>query len=752
MKTPFRIPFELTAASVLVLAAAGAVADEERYSPLALSLATTGESPLQGSGGIVGLGLEYTSDDNFMFGQYNGRHEKGTDLNGGLQWQDFSRGDSYWQVSLADVGLDTREGIATWGRPGRLKVTVGFDSQLQVRNDSGRTPFRGGSNLTLPGDWQSGATTADFGNLDDALRGFGRELERDRYFAGLDMQLSDHWRLDANVSFEEKDGTADVAGAIYADASQGDAVHLPMPIDQETTEFDLGLGFTSSSFQVEGRIGYSDFDNKEDVLIWQNPYSASGRRVSYPDGIGGLGTAPDSEQLSGRITGQYIFSPTSRLQFDGSYAITEQDQRFLDYSVNPDLTVTEPLPRSDYDAELTTGAFGARLIIRPMAKLGLEGFYRHRNRDYDTPRDGYRYIRGDGGNQPRSALTVYNTAHDYRSDTLGLEASYRLPLRSRLKFEYAFEMVERENAAVEETEEDRITVGYRIQPWDNFTANLELHYGDRWADTYQWDQSYFALLDVELINATPDNQRYITHPELSQYYMSNRTREQGKLDLNWLPADSWILNFSLLVSNDDYDKTYTGLRYAYNERYNLSASYNPGEKVSATLYGGYDRYESEQMGRAFRGGAEKNAFEIYPPLPQASDPDRDWRADVTNDSITLGANLHWQAADDLEVEADYSYVDTESDQRFRTYGAADLNPENLPTVETTLHHFEASGTWHMREDLSLKLHYQYYRFDSDDWARQGVAADTIGEVLTFGERNPNEKIHYVGASVLYRWQ
>ena len=67
-------------------------------------------------------------------------------------------------------------------------------------------------------------------------------------------------------------------------------------------------------------------------------------------------------------------------------------------------------------------------------------------------------------------------------------------------------------------------------------------------------------------------------------------------------------------------------------------------------------------------------------------------------------------------------------------------------------HFVASGTWHMREDLSLKMDYQYYRYSSDDWALQGVQADTIDKVLTFGARNPNEQIHYVGVSAIYRWK
>ena len=33
-----------------------------------------------------------------------------------------------------------------------------------------------------------------------------------------------------------------------------------------------------------------------------------------------------------------------------------------------------------------------------------------------------------------------------------------------------------------------------------------------------------------------------------------------------------------------------------------------------------------------------------------------------------------------------------------------------------------------------------------------IEANTIDKVLTFGQSNPNEDIHYVGASVIYSWQ
>ena len=157
MKHRNRIPFPLTVASALVLAANAALAETEEaagediFTPLLLEtrpLSTRWQTDYAGS---AQLGLGYVSDDNYMFGQYNGLHEDGVTLIGNLRWQDFSNSDSYWRASVDDLGLDTREGELTWGRSDKLRVTVGFDSQLQVRNNTGRTPFRGSdNNLDLP--------------------------------------------------------------------------------------------------------------------------------------------------------------------------------------------------------------------------------------------------------------------------------------------------------------------------------------------------------------------------------------------------------------------------------------------------------------------------------------------------------------------------------------------------------------------------------------------------------------------------
>jgi hypothetical protein len=119
--------------------------------------------------------------------------------------------------------------------------------------------------------------------------------------------------------------------------------------------------------------------------------------------------------------------------------------------------------------------------------------------------------------------------------------------------------------------------------------------------------------------------------------------------------------------------------------------------------------------------------------------------------VTLGANLQWQMAPDLALTLDYSFVDTKARQDLSTQPGGSVTATDLPAVNTHLHHVQASGVWQLRKNLSLQLDYQFYAYTSDDWAWDDVQADSIARVLTFGQGNPNEDIHYVGASAIYRW-
>lgn len=760
MKYPARPKVQLTAASVLVMMASGVLAqsaatagdEAPSYRPLALMNQPPTLQRKSDYAGAMELGAAYTSDDNYMFGQYNGLSEEEVTLIGNLSWQNLNAGDGYWQVSLSDLGLDTRQGQVTWGIRDQVKVSLEFDAQQQERNNSGATPFLGDSDQQLPGNWVAGLTTGEFSSLDSALQTFDRTLDRDRVTLGAEARLNKNWQLETSLSYEEKEGYGETGAGIYIDGSSADAVLLRSPVNYRTTEFDLGLSYDAERLHLRGQVSYSDFDNKDDALIWQNPYSAFGPSVAYPNGNGGLSVTPDNEHVSGRLTGHYIFSSTTRLQFDSSYAVASQDQSYLPYSANTAATLTTPLPRESFDGEVATTTTNIRLLLRPMPKLSTELFYKLRDRDYDASRDGYLYVRGDAGDQPEAALTVYNSTHDLTTQTAGFEASYRLPRRSKLGFEYAYINTQRSNAAVEETEEDRYTLSYRIQPSSTFSARTQLQFADRAADTYEWAQSYYSLLDTQLINATPDNQRYINHPNLQQHHLANRERWEGKVDLSYLPAPSWNLNLNLLWRDDDYDKSKLGLTRSQWGRAHFSAVFTISDTMSAGAYAGYDRFEGSQSSRAFRGGQEKNAFAVYAPLPLASDPTQDWNIDATDSSVSVGVNLQWQLSPEIQLNFDYNLVNTTGEQAFATPVASSLSVSDLPDVDTRLHQIEASGVWQLRSNLSLQLAYQFYSYKTNDWAWNNLQADTLDKVLTFGQTNPNEDIHYVGASVRYYWQ
>ena len=70
------------------------------------------------------------------------------------------------------------------------------------------------------------------------------------------------------------------------------------------------------------------------------------------------------------------------------------------------------------DGEAETGTLNARFWLRPLQKLDLDLFFNGRERNYDNPRDGYRYIRGDGSSQPAAFGLPGSTVSSFSQATI----------------------------------------------------------------------------------------------------------------------------------------------------------------------------------------------------------------------------------------------------------------------------------------------------------------------------------------------
>jgi len=708
--------------------------------------------------GWVEVGFDFTSDDNFSFGQYNGHYEDDLQPIFSLdyrQWQkDKQTTPSYWDVQLWDVGTPIQQGSISYAQPGSFKLTARYDQQFQAGNSTGRTPFigAGSSDLTLPQNWVSAGSSLGMSELNSSLLSFEQEKERNKFTLDYQQSLMEGWSLSSTLSSEKKTGQQTMGGAFYIDASNPHAIILVEPINQTTTEFDFAVQYGNDQMNLNASYLFSHFDTQETDLQWQNPYDANyGVDVDYPNGVGQMSLAPDNQMHQFRINGNYLINPRYRIQADGSFGRASQDESFLPYSVNPSLTVNTPAPRQSLDGKVDTTTFDIGLYGRPMNKLSVNLKYHFDDRNNQTSRDGYNYIKGDSADQQDDKYTVYNRPYSTQKNRFDLEGSYRLPYQAKASLGYRFENVSRYNTSVEDTDESTIHAGLRVRPFNNTSAKVSLAFSDRAASTYQWDQSYYALLDSELINETPDSQRYNNHPSLSQYYMSNREKTVAKVNLNFIPDRLWSHNLFLIWDDNHYDKTSLGLEADNRQNMTLSSSYLPSTTLSVTAYYSYDLYNAEQNGRSFRGGVEKNAFVTVAPFPQASDPTRDWYSELDDTTHALGFNIEWQAIPSLvDIEFDYNFVDTEGKQTFNTGGASDLAGTSLPAIESRLHHIKLGSTYYFQKDLSIKLNYQFYRLSEKNWAIDDMSADSVDKVVLTEERSANDNIHFVGLSVLYR--
>jgi MtrB/PioB family decaheme-associated outer membrane protein len=587
--------------------------------------------------------------------------------------------------------------------------------------------------------------------FDQSARRFDQELERERWSIALDKALGNGLTLNTAFSSEHKSGTDVMGAAIYIDASNGHAAALPRPVDQTTNTFNLGLALLRDKLSLELSYLYASFENEDSALRWQNPFDAGfGAVVDYPAGTGQIALEPDNSTHRLRLLGSYRISPTLRFNFDGSYAETTQDDSFLPYTVNNDLTVGEDPFRQDLNGEITTSTFNGAVYYRPLRKLTLQSKWRYEERDNNSPRDGYRYVRGDGTDQPGSAFTVYNTTHSRTVNSYEFEGSYRMPRHTRLSLNYTYQETERENAAVEETEDDIYTLTLSTRPMDYLSARLELTNSKRAASTYHWDQAYFALLDSEMINQIPDSQRFSNHPLLFQYHLANRDHRQAKVNLSYAPESPWSLSFDYLTSENDYTESALGLLDDETEHAALSLSILPENGIDLTAYISFDAYDNSQRGRAFRGGIEKNPFEIYAPLPQASDPQRDWVTESQDESMSVGVNLQWtMLGERLTAEVDLSLVDSTGEQAFTTFGAQDLNADALPNIENRQERVLISGTYHPKKRVAIKFEYQFLHYRDDHWALDDVFYNSMQRVLWTGETNADDDIHFFQTSIIY---
>ena len=228
------------------------------------------------TGSTAELGVGYVEDDSFRFGRYTGLTEKGPFLIGNADAEGWTDAGRRLQLEATNVGLDSRYLRLDYGQVGQYNLYLEYDQIPNNLFDTARTPFNRSdrNDLTLPSGWVDGATTGEMTRLDESLRPFDIETERRRTTAGARWQFAEPWTMDVKVRHETRKGTDIIGGAIGTGFGNVTSSILPMPVDYETDEVEVKLGYAKGRGHLELGYYYSGFSNRFAALGWENPFSS----------------------------------------------------------------------------------------------------------------------------------------------------------------------------------------------------------------------------------------------------------------------------------------------------------------------------------------------------------------------------------------------------------------------------------------------------------------------------------------------
>ncbi len=706
----------------------------------------------------IELGAWINSDDSFKFGDYTGLEEKGVSV---LANFDISRravwdsGDvRWWRAQGQNLGLDSRFARGDFGYQGLFNVWFEYEEIPKFQTDSATTVFqgRGTDTLTLRPSWVTSSTTAGF----SALAANERELDIDhirrdvRAGFGLDLPANLEWVGD--YEYETKKGRKIVGAVIGNTGGNPRSALVPEPLDYSTNEGETALRWNGEHVQLQ--IGYevSVFDDGNDSLTWQNPYSQvggwqAGVGVGYPTGFGRKATPPDNSFNQVSMAGGADLPWNTRISGDVAFGWMRQNADFLPYTVNPLLAAPVSVPRGDADAGIDTTAATLRLASRPIDHLRIDANIRYDDRDNTTPRDVYQYVAGDSLNQQpiSSSYARLNLPNSYQLIEGGFEAGYEFYERTELSVGYRRQEIERTYTEVDQISENTYEGALRSRPLSWLQFRVEGGFADRNGSEYMYQSPLFQGFTPEHVATLAPADQFENNPLLrkNNYADRNRSRALGRVDL--MPIDAFSIGLDAAWVNDDYDQSTLGLTRREALSSTVDLSWSPVDILTTYAWFTYENLQSDVDGRAFSGGAVKAV--------QAADPRRDWWERDEDDVYTAGVGAELNLFDDrLKLRMDYVYSSANTTVDVRTGPALTPTSRRFPDLESRLHDWNVSAEYEIRENLSVRVSYLIEDLKSQDWAYEGVGPTTISQVLGLGEDPPHYRNHLVGFAVRYEFR
>jgi MtrB/PioB family decaheme-associated outer membrane protein len=650
--------------------------------------------------GYVLFGGGYVSSDFSDFGDFGGLEEKG--LYAGLgadlirRWADGR----YLDLYADRLGLNSRTLSLQGGRQGDYDVHLDYAEISRFRTMEAQTIFVGAgtANQQLPPGWVREVSTDQMPLLQDSLRNHTIGTDRKTLGLGLAWQRQSPWNYRLDVERTRKEGSR-IQGAPFI----FHAAELVAPVDFQTTRVDAAVGYAGKNWELETAYNLSMFSNRRPVIRFENPFTG----MTIGDDAGELSQPPDNQFHQLMLSGSWRHSRWMTLAGQVAIGRAEQNEQFLQPSVNPQFADIG-LPRNDLDGRINTRIANVRLTSNLTNRLNARVQVRYDERDNATPTDSFVEVATD------TFLGRSRTNRPFGYERLNMNAAlnYRLSSAYRLGAMVERREMKRTFQEVHETTTDGWSVFARATPFSRLSLNARYTHEERSND-----------LDPALLGPQET-------PTLRRFHFAEKEREAYRLSADYAITDNLVAGLYYENAREDFRDTEIGVSKGRDEIYGLDLSLSLGNGITAHAY------VAEEFLRADIHGVDMNIGEP-------------WMVRQKDDFRTAGFGLSFNKLPGQWIQAslDFTYARADGELLVDKRGSAPAFPE-LETRRLTL---EASAERKLNENLDLRLAYAFGKLAEEDFYRQDVTPDAVGALLSLGFQPLDRTVHVGSIMLRYRF-
>ncbi|MDX1626491.1 MAG: MtrB/PioB family decaheme-associated outer membrane protein, partial [Wenzhouxiangellaceae bacterium] len=652
-----------------------------------------------GAQGSILIGAGWVSDDLFEFGTYRGLEESGIYPAVGVDLRYRSEDARYLLVRGDRLGIDSRYLAVDAGRQGAYGLEFSYNEIPYYRADDTRSIFVGAgtSNQTLPPGWVRAGTTDGMTSLGESLRGIEIGHERKTLGLALKVERESPWQYRVGVERTRKQGNL-IRGASFIFR----AAELAYPIDYETTQVDASVGYVRDRWQLKASYHLSDFDNGNRSVTWENPFLG----INGAD-RGRLAQAPENHFHQFMVSGSWFLSRRLRLAGNLAFGRGEQDEPFLDATVNP-LIANPVLPRSDLDGRIDTRILNLRATSDLTSRLRTKLQFSYDERDNKTPAAEFVQVVAD------TFLTDERSYEPFSYERTRVEGAVDYRFASFLKVTASawHKGMKRSLQEVEDTDTRHVSLQVRATPISRLNLDVEVSREERRND-----------LDPALLGPQ-------VNPSLRRFHFSEKDRDAVRAVADFAISDKVSTSLYAEYSDEEYADTEIGLSDGRAESYGLDVSASLSRHLSGHAFVALESLRADILGADNIDGAE-------------------WSARQKDEFRTAGLGLTFDNPDGRWVEAGLNlvYASADGDIRVEKRNADPAFPE-LETRRVTL---EATAERVINDRLNLRLAYLMGKLTEDDFFRDDIAPDTVPTLLRLGEQTPDGTVHVVSVQLRYRF-